>query len=158
MKRMVAIALGSLLMLGGLTVWLMSRADGSTPAVEAALDDWVPEAPEDPNALPVGEAPQGASRLPAVPGASVLSKEQRRFARYDRDRDGTIARDEMLGSRVKAFKTLDTNGDRFLSFEEWSIATAKRFDGADRDRSRTLTPAEFATTAPKPSAKPKCRC
>ena len=33
-----------------------------------------------------------------------------------------------------------------------------RFAGADADKSGDLTRAEFATTAPKPAAKPKCRC
>ena len=158
MSRLVAVLLGSLLILGGATVWLVSRADSGAPAMEQAIDDWAAEPGEDPLALPGGDRPQGASRLPAAPGASAVTKEERRFARYDRDRDGVIGRDEMLSTRVKAFKTLDTNGDGFLAFEEWSIATAKRFDGADRDRSQTLTPAEFATTAPKGKAKPKCRC
>ena len=135
-NRAVVILLGSLLILGGLTVWLMSDADSGAPEVASAIDDWAADPGEDSMALPVGTTPQGTSRLPAVPGASTVTKEQRRFARYDRDRDGVIGRDEMLSTRVKAFKTLDTNGDGFLAFEEWSIATAKRFDGADRDRSK----------------------
>lgn len=158
MSRIIAVRLGSILILGGATIWLMTRAQSDATELETAFEDWGAAADEDPLALPVGGTPQGTSRLPAVPGASVQTKEERRFARYDRDRDGIIGRDEMLSSRVKAFKQLDTNGDRFLSFEEWSIATGKRFDGADKDRSRTLTAAEFTTTAPKVSPKAKCRC
>jgi Ca2+-binding EF-hand superfamily protein len=64
----------------------------------------------------------------------------------------------MMGSRTKAFKALDKDGDNLLSFEEWAVATSDRFAAADADKDGKLTPAEFATTAPKRSAKPKCRC
>lgn len=156
--RIAALAISGLLILAGLALWVQERARSGTPAEQQAIDDWAAEEEPDALALPVGTVPQGGSRLPAVPTVAKATKEERRFARYDRDRDGIIGRDEMLGSRVKAFRKLDTNGDSFLSFEEWSIATAKRFDGADKDRSKTLTSAEFATTAPKPTAKAKCRC
>ena len=156
--RIVALVIAGLMALAGSALWLESRADSETPAEQAAIDDWAAEEAPDAFAPPTGGTPQGDSRLPSVPTVAKVTKEQRRFARYDRDRDGIIGRDEMLGSRVKDFRKLDSNGDGFLSFEEWSIATAKRFDGADKDRSRTLTPAEFATTAPKRSAKATCRC
>ena len=86
------------------------------------------------------------------------SREEKRFARYDRNRDGIISRIEMLGSRTAAFKQLDTNKDNLLSFEEWAVATADRFTGADADKNGKLTPAEFATTAPKRAVKPRCKC
>ena len=63
-----------------------------------------------------------------------------------------------MGSRAAAFKQLDTNKDNLLSFEEWAVATADRFGGADADKDGKLTPAEFATTAPKRAAKPRCKC
>lgn len=94
-----------------------------------------------------------------MPGeASPQSREQKRFARYDRNRDGAITRIEMMGSRVKAFKALDKDGDNLLSFEEWAVATSDRFGKADGNADGKLTPAEFATTAPKRKAAPKCRC
>ncbi len=154
--RIVALVIAGLLVLAGAALWVQSRVESGVPGEAAAVDEWAADDAPDPFAPPRGERPQGGSRVPPLPAVAKATKEQRRFARYDRDRDGIIGRDEMLGSRVKDFRTLDTNGDGFLSFEEWSIATAKRFDGADRDRSKTLTPAEFATTAPRPSA--KCRC
>ncbi len=156
--RIVALAIAGLLVLAGAALWVQSRADGGTPAELAAVEEWAGEDAPDPLAIPAGTRPLGGSRVPALPTVATQTKEQRRFARYDRDRDGIIGRDEMLGSRVRAFRQLDTNGDSFLSFQEWSIATARRFDGADRDRSGTLTPPEFATTAPKPAPKAKCRC
>ena len=36
--------------------------------------------------------------------------------------------------------------------------TIDKFDSADADRSKALTPAEYATTAPKAKAKPACAC
>ena len=155
--RIAALAISGLLILAGLALWVQERARSTTPAEQQAVDDWAEEEPET-AAIPAGGTPQGRSGMPAVPTVSKASKEERRFARYDKDRNGTIARTEMLGSRVKDFRKLDTNGDNFLAFDEWAIATAKRFDGADKDRSGTLTPGEFATTAPKPRAKPRCRC
>ena len=102
-------------------------------------------------------APQDA---PAVlPEAPERSREQKRFDRYDKDRDARITREEYLASRRKAFAKLDTDGDGRLSFDEWSIKTRERFATADRDRSGTLTAAEFATTAPKRRVpRPARRC
>ena len=88
----------------------------------------------------------------------IFGEEQRRFARYDRNRDGIITRDEMLSTRSKAFKTLDKDGNNLLSFEEWAAATADRFVEADGDRDGRVTPAEFAKTAPPPRPAAKCRC
>ncbi len=63
-----------------------------------------------------------------------------------------------MGSRVKAFKKLDKDGDNLLSFEEWAVATSDRFAEADANADGKLSPAEFATTAPKRSLKPRCKC
>ena len=63
-----------------------------------------------------------------------------------------------MSSRTAAFRKLDKDGNNLLTFEEWAAATGQRFAGADADKSGDLTRAEFATTAPKPAAKPKCSC
>ncbi|GAB5347522.1 EF-hand domain-containing protein [Alteriqipengyuania sp. 357] len=96
---------------------------------------------------------------PAPPQATELTREERRFFRYDRNRDRKITRNEMLSSRTDAFRKLDRDGNNLLTFEEWAVATAERFDGADADGDRVLSQAEFATTAPsrKPK-KPRCSC
>lgn len=100
----------------------------------------------------------GPSVLKA-PEASPKSREQKRFARADKDDDGRIAAAEMFEPRRKAFAKLDKNGNGSLSFEEWATKTVEKFAGADRDRSGFLTPAEFATTAPKPTKrKAACSC
>lgn len=92
------------------------------------------------------------------PEASPKSKEERRFARADKNDDGRITRDELLQPRRKPFEKLDANRDGRLSFEEWAVKTSEKFAGADADRSGWLSPAEYQTTAPKPKARPKCRC
>ena len=95
---------------------------------------------------------------PAPPEATELTREQRRFFRYDRNRDLKITRNEMLSSRSDAFRKLDKDGNNLLDFEEWAVATVVKFEGADADGDRILTQAEFATTAPTPKKKPRCSC
>lgn len=142
-----------LLMAGAFFWWQGHATSGPTP--EAAIAPAPPPAIE---GLPEGD-PDAVGTAPPMPGeASPQSREQKRFARYDRDRDGVISRIEMMGSRVKAFKALDKDKDNLLSFEEWAVTTSDRFGMADADGNGKLTPAEFATTAPKRAAKPKCKC
>lgn len=153
MGRFVAGIVATLALLTGALLWWQSRADSGKPfpepqAVVAPVDTSLPEGNED----AVGEAPP----MPAE--ARPQDREARRFAHYDRDRNGIITRPEMLSSRTKDFRKLDRDGNNLLSFEEWAVATADRFDGADANRDAKLTPAEFATTAPKRTAKPKCKC
>ena len=95
---------------------------------------------------------------PTAPEAPKASREELRFNRYDRNRDELVSRLEMMGSRTKAFKALDTDGNNLLTFEEWAAATAQRFAGADRNKDQLLTRKEFAQTRPKLVAKPGCRC
>jgi len=100
-----------------------------------------------PPLTPPPPAPTAEQRAIAeAPAATEKSREEKRFARYDKDKDGKVAREEFLAARRKAYAKLDTNGDGRLSFEEWSIKTTDRFAKADSDRSATLTPEEFATT------------
>lgn len=98
-----------------------------------------------------------AGPLPEPPEATPKSREQKRFARADRDDDGRITAAELFEPRRKAFAKLDANGNGVLSFEEWAVRTIDKFHGADGDRSGWLTAAEYATTAPKPPKK-KARC
>ena len=118
-----------------------------------------PQAPlATPAATEIPTADVAGLNGPAPPEATELTKEQQRFGRYDRDRDGKITRNEMLSSRTDAFRKLDRDGNNLLTFEEWAVATVDRFEGADRNKDAVLSPAEFATTKPKPAAKPACRC
>ena len=63
-----------------------------------------------------------------------------------------------MSSRTAAFRKLDKDGNNLLTFEEWAVTTGERLAGADADKSGDLTRVEFATTAPKRAAKPKCSC
>ena len=96
----------------------------------------------------------------AAPEASAKTREEKRFNRQDKDRDGKITREEYLTSRRKAFARLDTNGDGRLSFDEWAIKTTQKFAAADADNSGAMDAKEFATTAVvrKPRLQPKCVC
>jgi hypothetical protein len=125
---------------------------------------WQSHAQQAPS-LPEAPPPRaGTSSLLAAqarlepPEASAKSREERRFSRADKDKDGRIESEELLGPRRKAFAKLDANGNGALSFEEWAVTTIDKFNGADKDRSGWLTPAEYATTAPPPPKKPKCSC
>src|SRR5690606_22034727 len=97
-------------------------------------------------------------RGPDPPEASELTREQQRFFRYDRDRDGRITREEMLSTRTAAFRKLDRDGNNLLTFEEWAVTTVDRFGGGDTAGARELTPPQFATTAPRPTSPPACKC
>ena len=69
--------------------------------------------------------------------------------------------DELFYPRRRPFQRLDKNGDGRLSFEEWAVRTREKFGGADANRDGALTRPEYATTAPRPKARPKqqnCRC
>jgi hypothetical protein len=99
------------------------------------------------------------SPIPNAPEADAKSKEEKRFARADKDENGRITLAELVEPRRKAFAKLDLDHDGKLSFEEWAVRTIDKFAEADADRSKALTPAEYATTAPKPRPrKPNCAC
>jgi hypothetical protein len=116
--------------------------------------------PRLPAAPPAVAAEAGEDPLPEeAPKASARTREQKRFDRYDKDKNDSVAKEEYLASRRKAFAKMDINGDGRLGFEEWAAKTLAKFDGADKDKSGTLTRAEFVATAPKArAAKPKCVC
>ncbi len=95
---------------------------------------------------------------PAVPEATAKTREEKRFNRYDKDRDGSITRDEYLASRRKAFAKLDKDANGALSFDEWAIKTETKFATADADKSGAMNAAEFATTAVKRKPRAKLKC
>src|SRR4051794_24125305 len=89
---------------------------------------WQSHAQQTPS-LPNAPSPRGLSpsmpytaRLQA-PEASPKSREERRFSRADKDKDGKIEAEELLGPRRKAFAKLDANGNGVLSFDEWAAKT-----------------------------------
>lgn len=131
----------------------------------AQVEELAPPPPEPEEVAPLPEELPMADTTdlegPAPPEASELSREEKRFFRYDRDRDRIITRNEMLSSRTDAFRKLDVDNNNLLTFEEWAVTTVERFEGADANNDDKLTPAEFRTTAPKrraTPAQPKCNC
>lgn len=115
----------------------------------AGLFWWRSSSAADIAPIPAPRAVSAVEEVPPLvdpPAASEKTREQKRFARYDRDKDGIVAREEYLASRRNAFAKLDTNGDGRISFEEYVVKTAAKYAAADKDRSGTLTPAEFAAT------------
>jgi hypothetical protein len=113
--------------------------------------------------LPAAPPPRGLSMAAystglQAPEASPRSREEKRFSRADKDKDGKIEPEELLGSRRKAFAKLDVNGNGALSFDEWAVKTIDKFKGADRDHSGFLTAAEYASTAPPPPKHKTCSC
>ena len=151
MNRIVLGAFGALALLGIGLFWLQGRA-----AVERGAPPPPAPAATQPEGLPSADV--AGLQGPAPPEATELSREERRFYRYDRDRNLRISRNEMLSTRTDAFRDLDKDGNNLLTFEEWAVATAQRFDQADADKNGELNQKEFATTAPKPAATPTCRC
>lgn len=98
-------------------------------------------------AAPAQAGGDEAQDLPdTVPAATARTREERRFGRYDKDRNGQITRDEYLAARRKAFGRLDRNGDGQLSFDEWGTKAIAKFATADRDRSGAMNASEFVTT------------
>lgn len=102
----------------------------------------------------------GEQALPdEVPAATARTREERRFGRYDKDRNGQITRDEYLAARRKAYAKLDKDGNGQLSFEEWGAKAIAKFATADHDRSGTMTAAEFVTTRPvRRAARARVNC
>ena len=93
-----------------------------------------------------------------APEASTRSREEKRFSRADKNKDGKVEEEEILGARRKAFAKLDANGNGSLSFEEWAAKTIDKFQGADSDHNGWLTSAEYAATAPPLPKKSRCAC
>ena len=154
-KAFITGSLVTLMAMGKGLFWWQGRAEveeAAPPPAPLALA----EEDSDPDALPITDP--GEMQGPAPPEASELTKEQRRFFRYDRNRDWRITRSEMLSSRSDGFRKLDKDGNNLLTFEEWAVTTVEKFEGADADGDRELSPGEFATTRPKPSKPRRCAC
>lgn len=99
MARFFAGAAACFLALTGAFLFWQSRA-AQTPLL--------PEAPPARMASPALLAP---SPMPEAPEATPKSREEKRFSRADKDKNGRIEREELLASRRKAFAKLDKNGN-----------------------------------------------
>jgi EF hand len=133
-----------LLLTGAFLIWQSRAAD------RAAL----PSAPQ-PRAFSasmISGAPLEA------PEASPKSREEKRFSRADKNKDGKIEADEYFAARRRYFDKLDVDHNGLLSFQEYAAKAIVKFQGADGDHSGWLTAAEFATTAAPPPKHKTCSC
>lgn len=131
MNRIALGAVSALLLASAGFFWWQGRAELERGAPPPDLSGSAGSAIDLPNGDPSG-------RGPALPSDSRKKKpkqtpEERRFNRFDRNRDGKISRVEMLSTRVKAFQKLDTNHDNLLTFEEWAVKTSDKFRLIDKD-------------------------
>jgi len=157
MGRFLAGSVAALLLVAAGLFWWEGREGANHAALIAQ-----PLPPPRGDPLPGEGDPNAIGKPPPMPpSATARTREQKRFDRYDRDRDDVITRNEMLASRASAFRKLDKDGNNLLSFEEWAVATSDRFASADANKDGKLTRAEFATAAPKPKAPARpgaCKC
>ena len=142
-RFLAGVAAALLLVTGGFFIW-QAQADRGVvvPALSAAAAD----------------TPMGLADLAGPPAASERTREEKRFSRYDKDKNGAVAREEYLVARRKNFAKLDVNGDGRLGFEEYAVKAVVKFAAADKDKSGALGPAEFALTRVVRKSAPKCAC
>lgn len=145
---------GSALLLAGAGFFVWQAQAERAPALPAA------PAAAATTAMTVGadSAPLGLADLAPPPAASERTREEKRFARYDKDKNGGVGADEYLAARRKGFAKLDVNGDGRLSFEEYAAKAVVKFGAADRDKSGVLNATEFAATRVVRKAKPRPNC
>jgi hypothetical protein len=134
-----------LLLTGAFLLWQSHAQGPSLPAAPVAL---------------AAAAPSlfGAPQPLEAPEASQKSREEKRFSRYDKNKDGKVESDEYFAARRKNFEKLDLDHNGTLSFQEYAVKGIEKFQGADKDRSGWLTAAEFAATAPPPPRHKTCSC
>ncbi len=155
MNRILAGALGALLLAASGIFWWQGRAADRAPSIPTRLA-LEAAATADAEELPNSDA--GDAVGPGLPEANEQSREQKRYDRLDKNRDSHITRTEMLSPRVKDFRRLDIDGNNLLTFDEWSVATDNRFKAADRNGDGWLSREEFATTKQEPQKNPACKC
>lgn len=151
MGRFLAGSIAALLLVAAGLVWWQARDGGNRAPLHAQAlpPSKGPDLPGEGDARAVGQAP---------PEATERTREEKRFDRYDRNRDNVITRNEMMASRANEFRKLDKDGNNLLSFEEWAVKTSDRFATADLNKDGKVTRAEFAATAPKTKPGPSCAC
>lgn len=153
MQRFIAGVVSALLLVtAGVFIW---RAQAERPVPLAAAPLFA--APPD-DAADAATPDQAYAELAPPPAASEKTREQKRFDRYDRDKNGAVAQNEYLYSRQRAFARIDRNGDGRISFDEYAAKALTKFAAADRDRNGQLNAGEFATTRVVRKSRPRPNC
>ena len=116
------------------------------------------EGPKLPDAPPARSAGLFGSDMPLkAPEASSKSRDEKRFSRYDKNKDGKVQADEYLAARHRNFDKLDADHNGALSFEEYAVKGVEKFNAAG-GRKGWLSPAEFVATAPPQAKRKACSC
>jgi EF hand len=145
MARFLAGAAVCFLLLTGAFLFWQSRAADN------------PSVPRAPAAAPATASLFEGSEPLQAPEASEKTREQKRFSRADKNKDGKIESEEYFAARRRNFDKLDANQDGKLSFEEYAAKAIDKFNTAGGKKG-WLTEAEFATTAaPRPKHR-TCSC
>jgi hypothetical protein len=146
LRFLAGVASCFLLMTGAFLLWQSHAAQApglpSAPAPRSAGSSWF-----------------GSDAPLQAPEASEKTREQKRFSRYDKNKDGKVEADEYLAARRRNFDKLDVDHNGALSFQEYATKGIEKFNAAG-GRKGWLSEAEFATTAP-PQAKHRaagCSC
>ena len=63
----------------------------------------------------------GDSEALQAPEASAKTREEKRFARYDKDKDGKVEAMEYLAARQRNFAKLDLDHNGAPSFQEYAV-------------------------------------
>ena len=147
MGRFLAGAAACFLLLTGAFLLWQSRAQGPR----------LPNAPAPRSAM---ASLFGSAEPLEAPEASAKTREEKRFSRADKNKDGKIEGDEYFAGRRRFFDKLDVDHSGTLTFQEYAAKAIDKFKGADGDHNGWLSAAEFATTA-APAAKRRsnsCSC
>jgi hypothetical protein len=143
LRFFAGVAVCFLLMTGAFLLW-QSRAEHAAG---------VPDAP---GTRSGGLSLFGSDEPLKAPEADEKTREQKRFSRYDKNKDGKVEADEYLAARRRNFDKLDLDHNGALSFQEYAAKGIDKFNSAG-GRKGWLSEAEFATTAP-PQAKHRTGC
>src|SRR5690349_6214853 len=133
-----------LLMTGAFLMWQSHAAEA-------------PKLPDAPAARTATSLFGGGGQPMQAPEASPKTREEKRFSRYDHNKDGKVQADEYLAARQRNFAKLDVDHNGALSFQEYAVKGIEKFNAAG-GRKGWLSPAEFVKTAPPPPKRKACSC
>src|SRR5437764_836454 len=80
-----------------------------------------------------------------APEASDKARKEKRFSRYDKNKDGKVEADEYLAARRRNFDKLDVDHSGSLAFQEYAAKGIEKFNVAG-GRKGWLTAAELVAT------------
>ena len=133
-----------LLLTGAFLIWQSHAAEG-------------PRLPDAPAARSPTSFFGGDGQPLQAPEASQKTREEKRFSRYDHDKNGKVEAKEYLAARQRNFEKLDADHNGALSFQEYAVKGIEKFNAAG-GRKGWLSPAEFVATAPPPPKHKSCSC